>query len=189
MATQKETPSTGAVAEIPQPAPTLEPETVVEQLRVLRGHIGEVTPLTSNERKQLRERGKTSNQIVQSSINVLGAHDGVSQAVAQQADGVRRLVDEANRWTAVEDELRTMLGGISGANLVRRQRIALIAAQAYNIGTQLARDPANAELRAHVQEIKRLKAFARRKKRVDPTKSPSPAQPAPAPATASDPKP
>src|SRR6185369_10545060 len=69
MATQKETPSNGAVAEIPLPAPNLEPETVVEQLRVLRGHIGEVTPLTANERKQLRERGKTSNQIVQASIN------------------------------------------------------------------------------------------------------------------------
>jgi hypothetical protein len=39
-----------------------------------------------------------------------------------------------------------MLNGVAGANLVRRQRIALIAGQAFNIGTQLARDPANAVL-------------------------------------------
>ena len=57
---------------------------------------------------------------------------------------------EANRWTAVEDELRAMLEGIVGATLVRRHRIALIAAQAYNIGAELARDPANAVLLPHV---------------------------------------
>ncbi len=63
----------------------------------------------------------------------------------------------------MEDELRTMLSGVAGANLVRRQRVALIAAQAYGISTQLARDPANAVLVPHVQEIKRLKGFARRR--------------------------
>jgi hypothetical protein len=69
------------------------------------------------------------------------------------------LCDEANRWTAVEDELQMMLNGVSGANLIRRQRIALITAQAFTIGSQLARDPANAVLVPHVQEIKRLKSF------------------------------
>ncbi len=49
---------------------------------------------------------------------------------------VRRLSDEANRWLVAEGELRAMLNGVAGANLVRRQRIALIAGQAFNIGTQ-----------------------------------------------------
>jgi hypothetical protein len=52
-----------------------------------------------------------------------------------------------------------MLNGVSGANLIRRQRIALITAQAFTIGSQLDRDPANAVLVPHVQEIKRLKSF------------------------------
>jgi len=39
---------------------------------------------------------------------------------------VRQLFDEANRWTAVEDELRGMLNGVAGANLIRRQRVALV---------------------------------------------------------------
>ena len=102
--------------------------------------------------------------MLQASINVIGAHEGVSQAVAQQADSVRRLYDEANRWTAVEDELRAMLNGVIGANLVRRERVTLIATQAYNIGSQLARDPANAMLLPHVLEIRRMKSFTRRKK-------------------------
>jgi hypothetical protein len=57
-----------------------------------------------------------------------------------------------------------MLSGVAGANLRRRRRLALLAAQAYNIGTQLARDPDNAVLVPHVQEIKRLRSFQRRKK-------------------------
>jgi hypothetical protein len=32
-----------------------------------------------------------------------------------------------------------MLNGVAGANLIRRQRIAMIAGQAFNIGAQLAR--------------------------------------------------
>jgi hypothetical protein len=131
-----------AAAEFPQPVAALEPEAVVEQLRVMRAQIGEVTPLTSSERERLRRSSKTSNPVLQASINMIGAHDQVSLAVAQSADEVRRMYDEANRWTAVEDELRTMLEGVTGANLVRRHRIALITTQAYNIGAQLARDPA-----------------------------------------------
>jgi hypothetical protein len=154
-------------------AEPLAPEVVVEQLRVIRLQIGEVTPLTRAERQQLLRWAKTSNPVLQASINMIGAHDQLSQAVAQPADGVRRLYDEANRWTAVEDELRTMLEGVAGANLMRRERIALIAGQAYNIGTQLARDPANAVLRPHVEEIRRLKRSTRRRKAAEPAAPPS----------------
>jgi hypothetical protein len=173
MATQENPSNPISGAEAP-PASTLAPEVIVDHLRALRAQMVTVTPLSAAERQQLRGRSRTSNPILQASINVIGAHDAVSQAVAQPADGVRRLYDEANRWTAVADELRTMLEGVLGANLVRRQRLSLIAAQAYNIGTQLARDPANAVLLPHVQEIKRLKSFARRKKPGDPKQSPPP---------------
>jgi hypothetical protein len=176
---QEQTTNAVAAADIPQPAPLLTPEVVVEQLRTMRGQIGEVTPLTPEQRRQLRNHGRTSNPILQASINVIGALDIVEQAVGQPADEVRQLYDEANRWTAAEDELRTMLSGIAGANLVRRQRVALVAGRAFNISTQLARDPAHAVLVPHVQEIKRLKSFSRRKKA-----APAPGTPAsPAPVT------
>ncbi len=182
MNTNQETTKAVAVADLPQPAPTLAPEAVVEVLRTTRAQIGEVAPLTAAQRKTLRGRIKTSNPILQASINVIGALDNVAQAVGQPADGVRQLYDEANRWTAVEDELRGMLNGVSGANLIRRQRLALITAQAYSIGSQLARDPANAVLVPHVEEIKRLKSFARRKKTAQAPSTPqSPAPGTPAP--------
>ncbi|HYK05259.1 MAG TPA: hypothetical protein VE974_26145 [Thermoanaerobaculia bacterium] len=163
-----------AAADLPQPVTTLEPEAVLELLRALRAQIGDVTPLTVAERQLLRRRAKLSNPVLQASINMIGALEQVSLAVAQPVDGVRRMDDETNRWTAVEDELRMMLQGIAGANLVRRQRVTLIAGQAYLIGAQLARDPANAVLRPHVEEIKRLKRIIRRKKAGEAEQLPSP---------------
>ena len=157
---------------------TLTPEAVVEQLRATRAQIAEVAPLTGPERQSLRNRTRTSNAVLQASINVIGALDVVEKAVGQPADAVRQLYDESNRWTAVEDELRTMLNGVSGANLIRRQRLAFLAAQAYNIGTRLARDPAYAVLLPHIEEIKRLKSFKRRRKAAQSPASPAQEDPA-----------
>jgi len=184
MSTNQEPTNAVAAADLPQPAPLLTPEVVVGQLRAMRGQIGEVTPLTFEQRKQLRNQGRnSSNPILQASINVIGALDLVEQAVGQPADDVRQLYDEANRWTAVEDELRMMLSGIAGANLIRRQRISLVAGRAFNISTQLARDPAYAVLVPHVQEIKRLKSFKRRKKTAPAPSAP----PSPVPVTPTSP--
>jgi len=182
MSTNQEVAKTAAATDIPQPAPALTPGAVVEGLRAMRAQIGEVAPLTRAQRATLRSHTRTPNPILQASINVIGALDNVSQAVGQPADDVRQLFEEANRWTAVEDELRAMLSGVAGANLIRRQRIALIASQAVSIGAQLARDPAHAVLVPHVQEIRRLRSFTRRKKAPQAPGTPSPA-PAPAPAT------
>lgn len=178
MSTNHEVTNTAAATDVPSTVPLLTPEAVVEGLRAMRAQIGEVTPLTSAQRITLRSRTRTSNPVLQASINVIGALDNVSQAVGQPADDVRQMIEEANRWTAVEDEFRAMLSGIAGANLIRRQRIALIASQAFSIGSQLARDPAHAVLVPHVQEIRRLKSFKRRKKTAQ-----TPGTPAPPPVT------
>jgi hypothetical protein len=102
MSTNQGTNTPAAAADLPQPAPTLTPEAVVEQLP----QIGEVTPLTREQRRTLRSTARTSNPILQASINVIGALDNVSQA--SRPGDARQMHDEANRWTAVEDELRTM---------------------------------------------------------------------------------
>jgi len=165
----------------------LQPEAIVERLRVTRSQIGEVKPLTPVERQALRNRTRSSNPVLQASFNVIGALDLVAEAVGQSADSVRQLYAETNRWTAVEDELRSMLNGVSGANLIRRQRLEFLASQAYTIGTRLARDPAHAVLVPHIEEIKRLKSFKRRRKAAQaPGSSQSPATPSEEP-SADDP--
>jgi hypothetical protein len=78
-----------------------------------------------------------------------------------------------------------MLNGIAGANVIRRQRLALIASRAYGIGNQLARDEEHAILKPQLAEVKRLKTLARSKKRAPkdpaPAPQPSPSTPAPMP--------
>jgi len=162
----------------------LTPEAVIAQLRTMRSQIDDVAPLSKEQRKLVRQRLRMqSKPIVEASINVIGVLDNVSQAIGQPLDEVRQLQDDSLRWDAVAEEARAFLKCIEGANLNRRQRLALIGTQAYSIGTQLARDPAKAVLVPHVEEIKRLKAASRRKKtQAPPTPAPkSPAPPPPAP--------
>jgi hypothetical protein len=175
-------------ADTPQPADMLTPEEVVDQLRVMRSRIAAVSPLTTEQRRILRQQSKVPDGVLQSSINVIGASDHITAAVGQPAGEVRQMVDDSNRWTAAEDELRATLNGVAGANLVRRQRLALIAAQAYTIGKQLARDPQNAALVPHLAEIRRLRAIARRRKQRTPqTPEPAPGTPTPAPVVSTSP--
>ena len=150
----------------------LSPEGVIAELRTVRSQIDEMSPLSQDQRALLKERLRNHpTPVVEASINVLGVLDNVSQALGQPLDDVRRLQDESLRWEAAVDEARAFLKGLEGANLIRRERLAIIASQAYVIGSQLAKDPAKAVLLPHVEEVKRLKGFARRKK----------AAPAPAP--------
>ncbi len=171
-------PTTTQAADTPQPAPTITPESVFEQLRALHQQIdAELAPLTSDQRRKIKVRGqRQSNEILQSSINIIATADIISQAVGLPADQVRQMCDVSNRWTAVADELRSLLNGVEGANLVRQQQLADLANRAYTIGSSLAGDPANVALVPHVEETKRLKKLARRKK-------PAPQNPQPAPST------
>ena len=168
---------------------TLDPEAVIEQIRTLRSQIGDVTPLSKTQRDQLKQRTrKQPTPVIEASIGVIGSSATVAQAVGQPLDDVLQLQTVAVRWGHVADELRSFLKGVEGANLVRRERLAFIAAQAYSFGSQLARNPANADLVPQVEEIKRLKSFVRRKKAAQVPQPPSPAPtPSPGPVTSTTP--
>jgi hypothetical protein len=171
-------------ADTPQPAVKLTPEAVIEQLRTMRSQIEEVAPLTKAQRKVLRERLRSQpTEVVAASINVIGVLDNVSQAIGQPLEVVRQVQEEAARWDAAAGEARAFVNGIEGANLVRRQQLAILGRQAYSIGTQLALDPANAVLVPHVEEVKQLKSVSRRKKTRKTPETPAPTPSTPAPST------
>jgi hypothetical protein len=182
-------PPTAPTADTPQPTAKLTPETILEQLLTMRSQIDEVTPLDKTQRQQLKQRTRRqSANVVELSIGVISKSGTVAQAVGQPADDVLQLQTDVGRWAMVAAELRAFFQGVEGANLVRRERLAFIASQAYSFGSQLVRDPANAELVPQVEEIKRLKAVARRKKSAASPESPTPT-PAPAPAPVPAPAP
>src|SRR5258708_6020510 len=145
----------------PDPA-KLTPEAVISQLRTLSSQIENVAPLSAEQRKLVKQRVRAQTKpVVEASINVIGVLDNLSQAIGQPLDEVRQLQDDALRWDAVTDEARAFLKGIEGANLNRRQRLALIRTQAYSIGTQLAKDPAKPLPFPHIHETKPLKTTPR----------------------------
>jgi hypothetical protein len=158
-------PPAATAADTP-PNPSLTPESIVEQLRAISSQVPEAVPLTPDQRNTVRNHARTAKngEILQTTISLVGTTDVLSNAVGHDADGVRQLCDDSNRWSVVEDELRSLLNGISSANLVRRQQLAAIADTAYGVGLQLVRNPEHAALVPHVLEIKRLRGFSRRKK-------------------------
>ena len=165
-------------------AAKLTPEAVIEQLRAMRSQIEEVEPLSGKQRRQLKARLRTQPvPVVEASINVMGVIENVQQAIGQPLDEVRQVQTDAFRWDAVADEARAFLKVIEGTNLVRRQRLARIGTQAYQIGTQLAKDPANAVLVPHVEEVRKLKSMSRRKKTTQAPQTPTTPAPAPTPTT------
>ena len=168
-----------AAADTPQPQTALTPDAAIAQIRAMRAQLPEVATLTAKQRATLRNSSQTSEPIVQASLNVIGVSDVVSTALGQPLDNVRALQQDAILWKAVEEEARNLVTGIAGANAMRRHTLATIGAQAYAIGSQVAKVPENEVLVSHVEEIKRLKRIARRRK---PAK-PAPQQPSPAPST------
>ena len=113
----------------PSPTPEkLTPEAVIEQIRTLRSQIGDVTPLSKAQRRQLKQRArKQPAPVVDASISVIGSSDMVAQAVGQPLPDVLQLQSVSVRWNLVADEIRSFLKGIEGANLVRREQLAFIA--------------------------------------------------------------
>jgi hypothetical protein len=172
-------PTPNAAAETPQPQTALTADATIEQIRSIRAQLPEVATLTSKQRKALQRTFPASAPIVQASLNVIGVSGIVSSAIGQPLDGVRTLQQEAMLWKAVEEEARNLVAGIAGANLLRRQKLAEIGAQAYAVAASAARVPVNEVLVSHVEEIKRLKKIARRKKSATPV----PQQPSPVPST------
>jgi hypothetical protein len=174
--------STRAAADGPPPA-VLTPEQAVEQVRTLLAQLPNVEPLTDEERLQARRKSRlgVSSEAVQATINAIGASENVAQGVGAVEEEARQMVEETNRWTAVETELKKLLNGVSDANLIRRKRTGILAAKAFGIAKQVAVD--NPELLTHVKEIKRLRALARPRKKAAgaPQTPPSPAPVAEAP--------
>lgn len=161
------------------PEPTVEPspvspEELVEALRVLRQRIPEYVQLPLPDAKSVRSTASINASFRQAAINAVGASELVKRAVGLTAEELRQTVDDAERWSAVADELRAMLQGVAAAILKRKYRVGLATLQTYSITRQLVRHEDHADLLPHLNEMKRLNRFGRRRRN-------TPEQPAPAP--------
>jgi hypothetical protein len=138
------------------------PEELVELFRTCRGFVKDFGPIPPAERIRLGI-SRTNEAFIQATINTTGASPNVENLIGRSAADLRAEVEEAARWTAVEDEARVALEGIAAANLVRRYRIGLTALQTYSAAQQLVRSKEHANLLPNVAEMKRLNRFGRKR--------------------------
>jgi hypothetical protein len=105
----------------------------------------------------------------------------VQAAIGNTPEELLQAEEEATRWGIVEGELSALLSGVAAGNVVRRERIAEVALQAYNVSTQLVKQEAHSDLRPHVARMKRLPKYVTRRRgkpaeeQVQPPQPPKPA--------------
>lgn len=157
--------------------PQLTPEQVIEQLHALREQIPAFAQLSRTDLKQMRREASVNVDFSRASIGAVGASGIVQSAIGNTPDELHQAEDELSRWLAVEAEFRSVLRGLSAANVVRRHRIGRAALKTYNLSRQLAREEANADLLPHVEAMSRIKRFSRRRPKHSTEVTPPPTQP------------
>ena len=153
--------------------PDLTPEELVETLRTLRDRIPEYLQLPIPDAKSVRALASLDPQFRQAAFNAVGASELVAKAVGLTADELRRINEDADRWSAAADELRALLQGVVAAILTRRHRVGLASLQTYNITRQLVRHEDHSDLLPHLYEMKRLNRFGRRRRKASPEPVPA----------------
>ncbi len=163
----------------PSPAPAmLSPEEVVQQLRTLRTQIPLPDPLPAMPAQRRRRLAHVNAPFVVAAINAAGASPAIQTALGRNDAELRQETDVSERWTAVIDEVRSLLQTLIDANTLRRQSIGLAALQTYQICQQLARDGGQAtRLAAHIGEMKKLNKFGRQRRKAPQPAPQPPSQP------------
>jgi hypothetical protein len=146
-------------------AEPIEPEELVEVLRRLRARIPRFKQLTVRQAQSMRRVAYLDPAFIDAGISAAAASDRTSMAIGRTAEDLRVEQRDAGRWTAVEDELRAMLGGVTATNLERRYDLGRMALVIYTIIRQLARDKANAFLIPWVETMKRTNPLGHKRKK------------------------
>jgi hypothetical protein len=142
------------------------PEDVIARLRAVRDLLtDEDVPMTAAQRRDLRDRMKRTQPSFEAAMSAIGMSKKVSATIGVSSADVADLLEKQRRWTAVEEDLRSFLNGVSSANLLRRHQLGQIADHVFAITKQLVRWPENEVLINIYEEMKRLRTLERQKKR------------------------
>ena len=132
-------------------------------VRALRDRVPNWGPLTRSAALRLQAAAFLDPEFIATSISAVSTSGNVQSALGTTSDVMQQLTVDSAEWRHVEDEIRSLLLGVSGANLVRNHELGLTALQAYSISRQLVRKEANKDLIAHVEQMKRLRRMGKRK--------------------------
>ena len=142
------------------------PEQVLAQVTALREELAEeIRAMSAQQRRDLRNRTKSSPELISASIAAIGMSDIVAAAVGKNSQQVQDVINADKRWALLEGELRTFLNEVSSARLARHHQLDLIATQTFAVTKQLVRSPDNRDLIPIFEEMQAIRKQDRRKKR------------------------
>lgn len=121
--------------------------------------------MSAEQRRDLRNRTKSSPELISTSVSAIGMSGTIAAAVGKSSQEVQDLMAAGARWSLLEGELRKFLNEVSSAGLARRHQLDLIATQTFAVTKQLIRSPENQDLIPIFEEMQAIRKTDRRKKR------------------------
>src|SRR6476469_3260340 len=123
------------------------PDEAAEQVAAIRAALKEeLTAMSARQRRDLRNRTKTSPELIQSSHAAISMSEKIAVAVGKSAEQFQDLMLANSRWGVLEGEVRTFLNEVTSARLARSQQLDRIARQTFGFLKQLILSPGNEEL-------------------------------------------
>lgn len=191
----KDVVTTNPTATAEDPPLFLAPEAVLEQLQLLQQQIPEFTQLEIPDAHALRSVANLNPAFVRTAIDTVSASARVQTALGRDPERVKQEALDADQWSSVEAQLRSLLKGVTAANLLRRHRVGMTALKTYNISRQLVRgSDAEVDLIPRIADMKRLNKLGRRRSKAPQPPATQPVTPsaqqdasAPGPTPASEP--
>lgn len=141
------------------------PTATVHELRAMRDELAdEIRAMTPKERRDLRNRTKSSEELIRKSVTAIDVSETISKAVRKDKEQMLQLLAVDGQWKQLEDELRAFLNEVSSARLARHRELDLIATQVFGLAKQLVRAPGNEDLVPIYQDMRHIRREERRKK-------------------------
>ncbi len=145
----------------------LTPDAAVAQLSAMRQDLAdEIGAMTSKQRRDLRNRTKSSEELILKSVTAIGMSETISMAVRKDKEQMLQLLAIDGKWRELESALNAFLNEVSSARLARHRELDLIATQTFALVKQLIRAPGNENLVQIYEDMRNIRREERRKKRV-----------------------
>jgi hypothetical protein len=156
----------------------------VDEIRAMREKIPNfVIPSSKGERQRLTTAASVPPQFVEQVAMTIKNSEKLVAAGAADADRIRDLMNYAEAYDSVADELEAMAGFVRHSVTVAKNTAGSYALTTYALAQRLAKRPETAELAPSVAKMKSALGKKGRKAKVQPAPAPGTPAPAPAPVT------
>ena len=176
-------PAEGVVAPVPAidvlaladtTPPLVEPEMLVQGLRLLQERIPEFTQLSVKEKRSRARAANLDPEFIESGLHAAAMWHWTKHFVKRSGEELRQEDEVSRRWDEAIAAWRAILDGLEAANLKRKHRLGRAILQIYEIlGIYMRRDlPEEAYMRPYYENMKRAylrtQRFRKRTKKEGP---------------------